>query len=240
MPDKSLTESLIECFSNDSVVAAVEKLMTPVVNRAVEAAVAPAVASKDAEIRTLKDDLRRVTQQLNDIEQYSRRLCVNISGIPEDPNEDAKKIVRELADITGAHLEPTDVDVAHRIGRAKPGKTRTIIARFTTLSKRQDFYAACRGLRGARASPGSSLTEGVLAKTFISDNLTQHNEHLMFLARQLKKKGKVFAAWSDQGRLKVRESQGASTKVFRSVDDLRRLCGEDPVLNEEPVIRCRW
>ena len=235
MSEQSLADSLIECFGNDSVTATLKKLLTPIVNQAVEAAVATAVASKDAEIKALKDDLKRVTNQLNDIEQYSRRLCVNISGIPENSNEDAKKIVMELSGITGAGLVPDDVDVAHRIGRPKPGKVRTIIARFVTVSKRQAFYNARRALRdkdGAGAPPGSRLTEDILAKTFISDNLTQQNEFLLYQARQLKKKGKLFAAWSDQGKLKVKEKKGGSTKVFKAVDDLRDLCGSDPVLDE--------
>ena len=57
----------------------------------------------------------------------------------------------------------------------------------------------------------------------------------MYQARQLKNKGKVSASWSDQCKLKVKESQGASTRAFRSVDDLRNLYGDDPVLNEAPA-----
>ena len=193
---------------------------------------AAAVASKDAEIKALRDELKKTTSQLNELEQYSRRQCVNISGVPETNNEDVKKLVLELSNVTGAHLELGDVDVAHRVGKHKPGKTRTIIARFATLTKRQAFYDARRALRGARAVPGSQLTGEVLGNTYISDNLTQQNELLMYQARQLKKKGKLFAAWSDQGRLKVKENQGASTKVFKSTDDLRTLCGDDPVLTE--------
>ena len=232
MPDKGLAASLVECFGNDSVVASLKNLLEPIVSQAVETAVAAAVASKDAEIKSLREDLKKATSQLNELEQYSRRLCVNISGIPETTNEDVKKLVLDISGVTGAHLVPGDVDVAHRVGKHKPGKTRTIIARFATITKRQAFYDARRALRGARAVPGSGLTDEVLGNTFISDNLTQQNEFLLYQARQLKKKGKLFAAWSDQGRLKVKEKQGASTRVFRSTDDLRELCGDDPVLAE--------
>ena len=239
MPERDLAASLVECFGNDSVVASLRSMLAPIISEAVETAVAAAVAAKDAEIKTLREDLRNVTSQLNDLEQYSRRMCVNISGIPETTNEDAKQLVLDLSGITGAQLEPTDVDVAHRIGRPRPGKTRTIIARFSTLAKRQAFYNARRELREAevraRAAPGSRLTGEVLQKTYISDNLTQHNELLMYQARQLRKKEKLFAVWSDQGKLKLKEKKGASTKIFKSVDDLRKLCGKDPVLDEPPA-----
>ena len=235
MPEQALVDSLVECFGNESVLTSLKGLLAPLISEAVETAVASAVAAKDAEIKSLKEDLKNVTAQLNDLEQYSRRLCVNVSGIPENSNEDPKKLVLELSQITGAQLEPSDIDVAHRIGRQKPGKTRTMIVRFATLTKRQAFYNARRELRGARAVPGSRLTGEVLEKTYISDNLTQHNELLMFQARQLKKKGKAFAVWSDQGKLKLKEKQTSSTKVFKSADDLRKLCGDDPVLDEPPA-----
>ena len=88
MSEQGLAASLVECFGNDSALASLRKLLAPIISEAVEAAVASAVASKDAEITALKENLKRVTSQLNDIEQYSRRQCVNISGIPESSNED--------------------------------------------------------------------------------------------------------------------------------------------------------
>ena len=92
MPERDLAASLVECFGNDSVVASLRSMLAPIISEAVETAVAAAVAAKDAEIKTLREDLRNVTSQLNDLEQYSRRMCVNISGIPETTNEDAKQL----------------------------------------------------------------------------------------------------------------------------------------------------
>ena len=52
----------------------------------------------------------------------------------------------------------------------------------------------------------------------------------MFAARQLKRKGKIFATWSDAGKLKVRVTAEASTVVIKSLEDLRKLVGDDPAL----------
>ena len=195
---QSITDSLIECFGNDNVAASLKKLLTPIVYQAAETAVAAAVALKDEEIKCLKEELQRVALQLNELEQYSRRMCVNISRIPENANEDAKKIVQELSNINGACLDLSDIDVAHRIGRQRPEKTRTIIARFATVSNGR--FSTTRAVPCARDIPGSQLTGDTLANTFITDNLTQQNEFLMYQARQLKRKGKVFAAWSRQAK----------------------------------------
>ena len=46
-----------------------QKLMAPIVHQAVETAVAAVSAAKDAEIKSLKENLKRATHQLNDLEQ---------------------------------------------------------------------------------------------------------------------------------------------------------------------------
>ena len=56
MHEKGLAASLVECFGNDSVVASLRNLLAPIVSETVETAVAAAVAAKDAEIKSLRED----------------------------------------------------------------------------------------------------------------------------------------------------------------------------------------
>ena len=58
---------------------------------------------------------------------------------------------------------------------------------------------------------------------FVSDSLTRDNQQLLYRARQLKREQKIFAAWSDVGKLKVRVRQGGPTHVIRSTRDLLKL-----------------
>ena len=68
----------------------------------------------------------------------------------------------------------------------------------------REMYGARRDLRSARAPRGTSLTPAILSATYIAENLTQKNELLMFKTRQAKREGKIHAAWTDLGKVKIR------------------------------------
>ena len=191
--------------------------------KVVEAAVAEAVATKDAELRELKEELAETKMKLNDLEQYSRRLCINVSGIPERSDESTDQLVTDIAKMAGVTVTPEDIDRTHRVGTKRDGQHRTIIARLTNFSKRQELYDARRKLRTPKAFPGSTVTQATAESAFISDNLTRDNQLTLYKARQLKKERKIFAAWSDVGKLKVRVREGGPTVHIRSERDLLAL-----------------
>ena len=66
-----------------------------------------------------------------------------------------------------------------------------------------------------------------LEKTFISDNLTRTNQHIMYVARSMRKQGKLHSAWTDVGRMKIRLSEGGPTKIIRSLEDLYEAADPD-------------
>ena len=215
-------ESLIAAFEDEEVMAVLkERVLGPLIRDAVAAA----VAKKDEEIAALKEEVGKLSEQVNDLEQYSRRQCLNFSGIPEQQNENTDKLIIEIAKAAGVNVKPDDIDVSHRIGKPKAGKPRAIIAKFQSFNKRQEMYGARRELRSARAPRGTSLTPAVLSATFVAENLTQKNEFLLFKARQAKREGKIHAAWTDLGKVKVRRTQGDRTHIIKTEDDLGRLTG---------------
>ena len=211
MADPDMKKALMECLKDREVTALIGEL--------IRAAVAEATAAKDAEIAELKVQLRRTNDQLNELE-YSRRLCMNISGIPETAGEATDQIVTDLAKMVGVTIAPSDIDSTHRVGKPSDGKTRNIIVRFTNFPKRQQLYNARRELRMPKLVRGSTVTPETAKKAYLSDNLTRQNQHTMFVARGLKKEGKLHSAWTDVGRMKIRLRGGGPTTVIRSLDDL--------------------
>ena len=61
------------------------------------------VAEKDREILFLKD-------QIDSLEQYSRRNCLRISPVPEVPSESTDDIVKTVAKTTGVTLPDNAID----------------------------------------------------------------------------------------------------------------------------------
>ena len=218
--DDAVLQQVIIRFAKDD---AFLEIIRDQVKAAVKEAVDEAVAARDAEIESLREELADTKAQLNSLEQYSRRLCLDVSGVPETANEDTDRLVMDTARLAGIEITKNDIDRSHRVGAVKPGKPRTLIVRFASYAKREALYDARKRLRQPRPFEGSTVSADVAGHVFITDNLTRENQYILYKARQYRKEGKVYAAWSDVGKLKVRLREGSSTTVIRSLGDLTKL-----------------
>jgi len=144
-------------------------------------------------------------------EQYSRRNCLRISGIPENPmGESTDDHVMAICTALDVPVFINDVDRSHRIGRKadddsatpKP-KPRQIIVKFATYRARQIVYKARTNLKNVG-----------FKGTFINEDLTRHRSFLLFKARKLTKTKpkKLDSAWSSDGTVLVKDN---SNKVHR-------------------------
>ena len=223
---QELKEAFMSCLEDDAVLDRLCNRLGERIEAAVNFAVAEAVAEKDREISELRQELQQTADQVNELEQYSRKNSVNISGVPEMQGESVAQRVIDIARAAGVELSPGELDVAHRIGRPRDGKHRAIIARFVSFTARSKVYDKRRELRTATAAPGASLTTGDLRGVYISDSLTKRNQETMYTARQMKKEGSVWAAWSDNGRMKVKLDKDGPTKIIASTTHLHELVGD--------------
>ena len=148
---------------------------------------------------------------------------MNIAGVKEKERESVRTLAKEISKSVGVTLVDSDIDTAHRIGKHSDGKERPIIVKFTTFDKRQELYQARRKLRTVTAPPDSSFSEAELRQIYVSDSLTKANRDVMYAARQLKSDGKIAAAWTDAGRMKIRTVKDGPTRIIRSLDDLRSI-----------------
>ena len=111
--------------------------------------------------KTINDLQGKVSEISNEIEvlkhsldrqqQYSRRNCVLIHGIPEQKGEETdeqtlKIIIEEL----GETVEKSDLDRAHRIGAFKEDKSkcRAIIVKFSKYNVREKVFKNKKKLKG--------------------------------------------------------------------------------------------
>ena len=192
------------------------------------------IDSLEAEVRKLSAVVTEQAQCLNELDQYGRKGCVVVSGLPEQANESVSERIEELGRVIGVGLHG-EIDVAHRLGRLASGRARPIIVRLRSFDKRQELYAARRKLRSPGMLSSSLITADMAAKIFISDSLTKMNQDILYRGRQLKKDGRLWAVWSDAGKLKAKVRDGDSTTIIRSMADLRRLVGDD---SEPPPSSC--
>ena len=70
-------------------------------------------AKLKAEVTNLSDKLKVCKESLNNLEQYTRRECLEVSGIPELQDENNQVI--KVGSLMGAVINKEDISVSHRI-----------------------------------------------------------------------------------------------------------------------------
>lgn len=107
------------------------------------------VTRNDLKISQLEDKVAVLTASVNAMkshadnnEQYSRRQCLRINGIPKEDNESSNKCVDKVIDLCKnslkVNIEKADIDRAHRVGKER----KTMIVKFFSFSKRTSVYRA--------------------------------------------------------------------------------------------------
>ncbi len=113
------------------------------------------------ELKTMQNRLRESEERITNIEgevynnmvsvdemqQYLRCDCLEITGIPVVPLDDPCNLVAEVGEILNVGLDENDISVAHRLRAMKNTKDR-IIVKFVKRSKRNEVYKQRSKLNG--------------------------------------------------------------------------------------------
>ena len=169
----------------------------------------------------LEEEVKELKVKNDDIEQYSRRMCLRISGLKEFDHEDVTAKVLDFAKKVDVNISDDDIDRAHRVGRrntessdaddwneqsigATSSKSREIIVKFTNSSARLKL------LKGR-----TKLRLGKVNNVFINEHLTPTRKELAFECRKLKrnKKSKITKTWVYAGYPHILENGGYKLKI---------------------------
>ena len=90
-------------------------------------------------------------------------------------------------------IQSSDISMCHTLKSFKNNgqdNTEKIIIRFVNRKKKNDILKKCKNLRGT--------------KVFINEHLTKRNEELAYLARKLKKEGKISSIWTRNCKIYIK------------------------------------
>jgi hypothetical protein len=131
-------------------------------------------------------------------EQYSRRDCVVVKGVPFKRGEDTTDIICRIAFSMGLSIAPSDISVSHRTGKQVGSFPRPIICKFT---RRETKYILLNNRKATRYIKDDG--EGHPVKIFIDENLTAMRARVCKKLRDEKtphmvKDGKIFLTGSSE------------------------------------------
>lgn len=90
-------------------------------------------------IKGIEGEVFNNMASLDDMQQYLRRDCLEITGIPVVPLDDPSNLVAEVCSVLNVNLEANDISIAHRLPATRNIKDR-IIVKFVKRSKRDEIH----------------------------------------------------------------------------------------------------
>ena len=93
----------------------------------------------------------RIECAIDEVQQYSRRDCLEITGIPILPKENPKQLIKEIGTLIDVNVEDAHLAAAHRLPDTKNVKHRLIV-KFVHRDKREEMYKKRRNLIGKNVS----------------------------------------------------------------------------------------
>ena len=185
---------------------------------------------KSQAIKSL-NDIALLQQEVNNLEQYTRRDCLEIRGIPiqeEETAEALNKIVQRIGEEMGVHVHDHDISISHRLpsGRKRStddSRTRDpnpIIVKFTNRKVREDFYRARIYLRGKSTEILGFQDHN---KIFIAESLTPKNKELFHHCLNFKREKGYRFIWTQMGKIFLRKDHKSRKFYVSSVKDLEKL-----------------
>ncbi|XP_057294659.1 uncharacterized protein LOC130623194 [Hydractinia symbiolongicarpus] len=173
------------------------------------------------ENKTKEGKINKLRAEINDLEQYGRRVMVDIRGIPRVQNEDTTLLTTQLAELMKVKIEKEDIDISHRTSNKKEA---SIIVKFNSRYKRNIFY---EGRKKLSEKTIQDLGFQGSTKIYINESLTSVNGELFRQAREhLLSKKLVKYVWTKNGQVYVRETDTADIINIKSKDDIFK-CASD-------------
>ena len=165
--------------------------------------------------KTLGTRIDQVEQSLDNLEQYSRRSSVRVSGIKEQTDgEQLETILTNLFTDMDVPLTLNNINRAHRIGPrtsiTNRHHSRQVIIQFKDHEAKTTFMKARKNLRAKQPT------------VFIAEDLTQRRARLLYQCRERKRKHQLQDCWSYDGRIVTKDMNG-KIKTINCEEDLNEL-----------------
>ena len=164
---------------------------------------------------------------VDELQQYQRRDCLEIIGIPSLPNDRPKELVKEL----GSMLNDNDISTAHRLPSTKKIQDR-IIVKFVRRDKREEIYKARKLLLGkltdclplVNAEIGKSVSQ--FTKVFINESLTAYRRSLFGKIQACRRQFKFKFIWTTNGKILLRKSESSPVHSFTTEEEFQRFIAD--------------
>lgn len=163
------------------------------------------------EIKILHSAGANVEDKIEELEKYSRKNNIIISGVPLDKDDNPREIVKMIAEELKVTLQEYDISEAHRLPTKRGVPDIIAKLRYNEIKAEMIKQAKLNRL-SLRGVP-----------IYISEHLLLNTKLLLKEAKQLKRENRVKSVWTRNGDLYVRKADGMMAKKVRCIEDMREF-----------------
>ena len=158
------------------------------------------------------EDLER---QCNANSQYSRRECLEISGIPPSVNNDhLEEKVIEIFSTINVTVDSDRIEACHRLKN-----DRTIVK----FSNRKDCIKVLKNRSLLKDVKKEDLGFSEDDAIFVNESLCPEYRFLFWKCRKLASVRKIYSYWTFNGTIKIKLSENGKIHAITHVSDLKAL-----------------
>ena len=185
-----------------------------------------------AQLNTTISKVKTNEVLLDEQEQYMRRDCIEIKGIPISRDEDTNEVVKQVAGLLDVEVSEDDISISHRLPPIRPwtddngtvhSPPPSIIAKFVKRDVKEKFYRARYNLKDKSSRDLAGLSSAEENKIFISESLTQTRKKLFKAALKVKKELNFDFVSTTNGRIFLRQNKDSRSHLITSESDLAKL-----------------
>lgn len=170
------------------------------------------------------ESLYRIECSLDETQQYLRRDCLEITGVPKTSHDNPKQLVKEIGTLIGAEIDDSHIAAAHRLPDSKNVKNRMIV-KFLQRDKREEVFKKRKHLVGKnirhlpslQTEIGESISRS--NKIYINESLTGYRKRLFGRIKEYKRKNNVKFLWTSNGKIMLKVSETSATEAFTTHEE---------------------
>lgn len=178
-------------------------------------------------MRSMEDKMSQINDNYNNMEQYSRRECLEIHGIPQpqDPKaEDTNDIAVKIGELMGVKVSQEDISVSHRLPMSMKYKGKrsqpSIIVKFVRRDVKEMYYRARKQLKGFTTK---DIGYAAMSNIYINESLTEKNKELFRACIKAKRELQYTFLWTTNGNIYLRKDEHSVVINIRKKDDIAKL-----------------
>ena len=177
--------------------------------------------------KSLKEEIEekeRLSEGLDDLEQYTRKNALEIHGVPENLYSTTEEVVIKLGETLNVSISPEDIEISHKLN----APNKPIIVKFLSHKVKSKLYKKRVELKNFNVSDlfptsGYATAIGRGNRIFLNENLTAYRRSIVKKANKMRKDNLLVSVWTIDGKVFVKTSpSGEAVRVY-SLEDLDSL-----------------